>query len=120
MAGPTEEPVTGRRRSQQAQKLSEARLARKRELDRQAQRSARVKTKNHISNLEGRIESLTRIINDNGNTKELVDQIEAQRKENEALQSTLKAIRKLLNPNPGEDSECRSRCWVIDRCADSG
>jgi hypothetical protein len=78
-------------------------LARKRALDREAQRSSRSKTKNRIALLESRIEALTRV-QANGNTKELVDKIEEQRKENEALRSTLKTIGKLINA--GEDGAC--------------
>lgn len=77
------------------QKLSDERLARKRALDREAQRSSRCKTKNHIALLESRIEALTRL-HDNGNTKELIDQIERQRVENEALQAKLRSIAKLV------------------------
>lgn len=90
--------------SRRAQKLSEERLARKRELDRQAQRSARVKTKNHIAHLESRIETLTRV-QGTGDVKGLIDQIEEQRKENEALKATLKSIGKLVG-NSGGAGEC--------------
>jgi hypothetical protein len=93
--------------SRQAQKLSEEKLARKRALDREAQRSSRSKTKNHIALLESRIEALTRI-QGNGNTKELIDQIEGHRKENEALRSRLKAIGKLIDTGGDGESECLS------------
>ncbi|KAH8597278.1 hypothetical protein B0O99DRAFT_618434 [Bisporella sp. PMI_857] len=82
--------------SRSTQKLSEERLARKRALDREAQRSSRCKTKNHIALLESRIEALTRA-RDNGTTKELIDQIEQQRLENEALKARLKSIAKLVS-----------------------
>jgi len=89
--------ITERRRgSRSTQKLSDERLARKRALDREAQRSSRCKTKNHIALLESRIEALTRV-QTNGNTKELMDKIEQQRKENEALRATLKTVAKLVN-----------------------
>lgn len=71
-------------------------------MDREAQRSSRCKTKNHIALLEARIEALTRVQTD-GNTKELVDTIEAQRKENEALRATLKTVAKLVNSGGDED-----------------
>lgn len=87
--------------SRSTQKLSEERLARKRALDREAQRSSRCKTKNHIALLESRIEALTRV-QDNGNTKELVDQIEQQRIENEALRARLKSIAKLVTGHAEE------------------
>jgi hypothetical protein len=92
---PSGSPRKQQSSSRRAQKLSEERLARKRELDRQAQRSARVKTKNHISNLESRIEILTKV-QGTGDIKSLIDQIEDQRKENEALKATLKTIGKLV------------------------
>jgi hypothetical protein len=85
-------------------KLSGARLARKREIDRQAQRSARVKTKNLIAHLESRIEELTRV-HDSGNVKGLIDQLEDQRKQNEELRSTLAAIGKLVGGKTGDLSE---------------
>lgn len=84
-----------RRVSRQASKLSDERLARKRALDREAQRHSRSKTKNHIALLESRIEALTRV-KANGDTKELVDKIEEQRRENEQLKSTLKTIGKIV------------------------
>jgi hypothetical protein len=99
MAGSPNSSTTSERRqrgSRSTQKLSDERLARKRALDREAQRSSRCKTKNHIALLESRIEALTRV-QANGNTKELMDQIEAQRKENEALRAMLKTVAKLVN-----------------------
>lgn len=107
MAERAESPPGSSRKQQvsrRAQKLSEERLARKRELDRQAQRSARVKTKNHIAHLESRIEALTRV-QGTGDVKGLIDQIEEQRKENETLKSTLKTIGKLVG-NTGDNGEC--------------
>ena len=89
--------------SRRSQKLSEERLARKRELDRQAQRSARIKTKTHIAHLESRIETLTKV-QGTGDVKSLIDQIEDQRKENEALKSTLKTIGKLIGTS-GENGK---------------
>jgi hypothetical protein len=89
--------------SRRAQKLSDERLARKRELDRQAQRSARVKTKNHIAHLESRIEALTQV-QGNGDVRGLIEQIEEQRKEIEALKTTLKTIGKLVG-NTGDNGE---------------
>ena len=86
----------------QTQKLSDERLARKRALDREAQRSSRCKTKNHIALLESRIEALTRV-RDDGNTKELIDQIEQQRIENEVLWAKLKSIAKLVAGQGGEE-----------------
>ena len=88
--------------SRSTQKLSDERLARKRALDREAQRSSRCKTKNHIALLESRIEALTRV-QDNGDTKELIDQIEQQRIEIEALRSKLKSIAKLVSGDGGEE-----------------
>lgn len=82
-------------------KLSGARLARKREIDRQAQRSARVKTKNLIAHLESRIEELTSV-HDSGNVKGLIDQLEEQRKANEELRATLQTIGKLVGAKTGE------------------
>jgi hypothetical protein len=95
---PTADPR--RKGSHQPRRIAEDRLARKRELDRHAQRSSRMKTKNHIAYLESRVESLTRIIKDNGNTKDLLEQIDGLRKNNEALQSTLNAITKLVGGYP--------------------
>jgi hypothetical protein len=111
MAEPVESPPGSSRKQQvsrRAQKLSEERLARKRELDRQAQRSARVKTKNHIAHLESRIEALTRV-QGSGDVKGLIDQIEEQRKENEALKATIKTIGKLVG-NTGDNGE-RCQCF---------
>jgi hypothetical protein len=104
--------TSARRGSRSTQKLSEERLARKRALDREAQRSSRCKTKNHIALLEARIEQLTRVQAD-GNTKELMDQIEQQRKENEALRATLKSITKLVNSGDEEPSELQCRVFVL-------
>lgn len=97
-----DEPTTPEARQPQhngrkpQKKLSGVRLARKREIDREAQRSARVKTKNLIAHLESRIEDLTKV-NNTGNVKRLIDQLEEQRKENEELRSTLQAIGKLVS-----------------------
>lgn len=109
MADRAESPSRKQQSSRRAQKLSEERLARKRELDRQAQRSARVKTKNHIAHLESRIETLTKV-QGTGDIKSLIDQIEDQRKENEALKATLKTIGKLVG-NTGENGE--SQCSEV-------
>ena len=109
MAERAESPSGSSRKQQvsrRAQKLSEERLARKRELDRQAQRSARVKTKNHIAHLESRIEALTKV-QGTGDVKGLIDQIEGQRKENEALKATLKTIGKLVG-NAGDNGRLYS------------
>ncbi|KAG9245752.1 hypothetical protein BJ878DRAFT_500101 [Calycina marina] len=95
-SNPPEPSDTKRQKpSGSTQKLSDERLARKRALDREAQRTSRCRTKNHIALLESRIEALTRV-QDNGNTKELIDQIEQQRLENEALRGRLKSIAKLV------------------------
>ena len=113
MAERAESPPGSSRKQQvsrRAQKLSEERLARKRELDRQAQRSARVKTKNHIAHLESRIEALTRV-QGTGDVKGLIDQIEEQRKENETLKSTLRTIGKLVG-NTGDNGE-RWQCFGL-------
>jgi hypothetical protein len=93
--------TTPRRRvSRQASALSDERLARKRALDREAQRHSRSKTKNHIALLESRIEALTRV-KANGDTRELVETIEDQRRENEALKATLKTIGKIVGGDGG-------------------
>lgn len=102
MAGSPSPPPERKRTSRTTQKLSDEKLARKRALDREAQRSSRCKTKNHIALLEARIEALTRVQAD-GNTKELVDTIEEQRKENEGLRATLRLVRKLVHSGGEED-----------------
>ncbi|KAL3456843.1 hypothetical protein BJX64DRAFT_269897 [Aspergillus heterothallicus] len=84
------------RKPQKTTKLTGDRAARKREQDRQAQRSAREKTKKHIAHLESRIETLTRFHN-SGNVQELIDELETQRKANEALRNTLRSIEKVIN-----------------------
>ncbi|KAL5337235.1 hypothetical protein BJX70DRAFT_250587 [Aspergillus crustosus] len=83
-------------KTQKASKLTGDRAARKREQDRQAQRSAREKTKKLIAHLESRIETLTRF-NNSGNVQELIDELETQRKANEALRTTLRSIEKAIN-----------------------
>ncbi|KAL2826313.1 hypothetical protein BDW59DRAFT_145386 [Aspergillus cavernicola] len=82
--------------AQKTTKLTGDRAARKREQDRQAQRSARDKTKKLIAHLESRIETLTRF-HSSGNVQELIDELETQRKANEVLQSTLRSIEKAIN-----------------------
>ena len=100
-------PESGRKAARQSQKLTEERRARKRELDRQAQRCARMKTKNHIAQLEEQIESL-KAINLSGSAKALMVQLEEQKKQNEILRSKLKAIVKLAG---GEtDGSCKNIC----------
>ncbi|KAL4932508.1 bZIP transcription factor [Aspergillus undulatus] len=84
------------RKTQKTTKLTGDRAARKREQDRQAQRSAREKTKKLIAHLESRIETLTRF-HSSGNVQELIDELEVQRKANEALRSTLRSIEKAIN-----------------------
>jgi hypothetical protein len=100
-------PESGGKVARQSQKLTEERRARKRELDRQAQRCARMKTKNHIAQLEEQIESL-KAINLSGSAKTLMIQLEEQKKQNEILRSKLKAIVKLAG---GEmDGSCKDIC----------
>jgi hypothetical protein len=100
-------PESGGKAARQSQKLTEERRARKRELDRQAQRCARMKTKNHIAQLEEQIESL-KAINLSGSAKTLMVQLEEQKKQNEILRSKLKAIVKLAG---GEiDRPCKNIC----------
>ncbi|KAL4912640.1 hypothetical protein BDW62DRAFT_13169 [Aspergillus aurantiobrunneus] len=84
------------RKAQKTTKLTGDRAARKREQDRQAQRSAREKTKKLIAHLESRIETLIRFHN-SGNVQELIDELEVQRKANEALRSTLRSIEKAIS-----------------------
>ncbi|KAL4876872.1 hypothetical protein BJY04DRAFT_199374 [Aspergillus karnatakaensis] len=84
------------RKTQKTTKLTGDRAARKREQDRQAQRSAREKTKKLIAHLESRIETLTRF-HSSGNVQELIDELDKQRKANEALRSTLRSIEKAIN-----------------------
>jgi hypothetical protein len=100
-------PESGGKAVRQSQQLTEERRARKRELDRQAQRCARMKTKNHIAQLEEQIESL-KAINLSGSAKTLMIQLEEQKKQNEILRSKLKAIVKLAG---GEiDRPCKNIC----------
>lgn len=101
-------PVPRRRPSRQAHALSDERLARKRALDREAQRHSRSKTKNHIALLESRIEALTRV-RENGDTKELVEKIEEQRVENDALRKTLASIGKIIGGDLGGREKERER-----------
>ncbi|KAL4799193.1 hypothetical protein BDV19DRAFT_294239 [Aspergillus venezuelensis] len=84
------------RKAQKTTKLTGDRAARKREQDRQAQRSAREKTKKLIAHLESRIETLTRF-HSSGNVQELIDELEVQRKANEALRNTLRSIEKAIS-----------------------
>jgi hypothetical protein len=91
------------RKPQKTTKLTGDRAARKREQDRQAQRSAREKTKKLIAHLESRIETLTRFHN-SGNVQELIDELETQRKANEALRNTLRSIEKAINTGLSEAS----------------
>jgi hypothetical protein len=100
-------PEPGGKAARQSQKLTEERRARKRELDRRAQRCARMKTKNYIAQLEEQIESL-KAINLSGSAKTLMVQLEEQKKQNEILRSKLKAIVKLAG---GEiDGSCKNIC----------
>jgi predicted RNase H-like nuclease (RuvC/YqgF family) len=103
----SEDSTPSGKAARQSQKLTEERRARKRELDRQAQRCARMKTKNHIAQLEEQIESL-KAINLSGSAKTLMVQLEEQKKQNEILRSKLNAIVKLAG---GEiDGSCKSIC----------
>lgn len=88
------------------QKLSDERLARKRALDREAQRSSRCKTKNHIALLEAQIAKLTRVQKD-GDTRELVREIEGLRRENEGLRGRLRAVGKLVGIGVELEGELR-------------
>lgn len=90
-------------------KLTGDRAARKREQDRQAQRSAREKTKKLIAHLESRIETLTRFHN-SGNVQELIDELEVQRKANEALRTTLRTIEKAINGGLAEANTALKNC----------
>ncbi|KAI9376115.1 hypothetical protein BJX61DRAFT_460659 [Aspergillus egyptiacus] len=89
------------RKVQKTTKLTGDRAARKREQDRQAQRSAREKTKKLIAHLESRIETLTRF-HSSGNVQELIEELEVQRKANETLRSTLRSIEKAINTGLSE------------------
>ncbi|KAL6230999.1 hypothetical protein BDW75DRAFT_221362 [Aspergillus navahoensis] len=84
------------RKATKTTKLTGDRAARKREQDRQAQRSAREKTRQKIAALEDRIETLTRF-HSSGNIQQLIDELDAQRKANEALRSTLRSIEKVIS-----------------------
>ncbi|KAL4976225.1 hypothetical protein BDW66DRAFT_135431 [Aspergillus desertorum] len=84
------------RKAPKPTKLTGDRAARKREQDRQAQRSAREKTRQKIAALEDRIETLTRF-HSSGNIQELIEELDAQRKANEALRSTLRTIEKAIS-----------------------
>lgn len=88
---------------QKSAKLSGDRAARKREQDRQAQRSAREKTRKKIEYLESRIETLTRF-HQNGDVNELLEELEVQRKANEALRGTLRSIEKAITGGLSEAS----------------
>ncbi|KAL2869091.1 bZIP transcription factor [Aspergillus lucknowensis] len=88
-------------KSRRTTKLTGDRAARKREQDRQAQRSAREKTKKLIAHLESRIETLTRFHN-SGNVQELINELETQRKANEALRTTLRSIERAINTGLSE------------------
>ncbi|KAL3481370.1 hypothetical protein BJX99DRAFT_164258 [Aspergillus californicus] len=93
----------GKTQSQKTTKLTGDRAARKREQDRQAQRSAREKTKKLIAHLESRIETLTRF-HDSGNVQELIDELDKQRRANEALRTTLRSIEKAISSGLSEAS----------------
>ncbi|KAF9891609.1 hypothetical protein FE257_003620 [Aspergillus nanangensis] len=88
-------------KSPKAPKLTGDRAARKREQDRQAQRSAREKTKKLIAHLEARIDTLTRF-HSSGSVKTLIDELEKERQANEALRATLHTIQKVVNSGTSE------------------
>lgn len=77
-------------------------MARKRELDRQAQRSAREKTKTLISQFESHIDTLTKL-NDNGNVKSLLDELVLQRNTND---TTLRTIEKVAGSGVSQARKC--------------
>jgi hypothetical protein len=91
------------RKTPKTTKLTGDRAARKREQDRQAQRSAREKTRQKIAALEDRIETLTRF-HSSGNIHELIEELDAQRKANEALRATLRSIEKAISGGLAEAS----------------
>lgn len=91
------------RKTPKTTKLTGDRAARKREQDRQAQRSAREKTRQKIAALEDRIETLTRF-HSSGNIQELIEELDAQRKANEALRATLRSIEKAISGGLAEAS----------------
>lgn len=87
----------------------DAQLARKREVDRRAQRSSRQRTKNRMTNLEKKVE-LLQTDDAQNNILGLVKTIEGLRQENEKLRNFAEKIRGLTNEieNVSHDSSILS------------
>jgi len=79
------------------QKPSNARLERKRELDRQAQRNIREKTRNHIAQLEALVQALQTDNDSDGKIGKLITQLKEKTTEINRLRNALDSITKITN-----------------------
>ena len=77
--------------------MTAAQLERKRELDREAQKSIRLKTKNHIAHLEALVQSLQKSEGSNDRISELVAQVQASHEEINKLREAMRTIAKTAN-----------------------
>lgn len=96
------------------QKMSAARLERRRAVDRESQRATRARTKAYITQLENNIAVMEQNAT-NGHTSTLVRQVQQKQEEIDRLNGLVTNVRKLLNAtigNNGDKSKC-DRLWGI-------
>lgn len=105
------DPVPRQPRGKTRRETSNARLLRKRETDRLAQRATRERTKHRIEQLEQEIERL-KSQDQNAVVRELIETTETQRKKNEELEGTLLKVLLLAG------SACKSIQRMRYSCAD--
>lgn len=79
------------------QKMSAARLERRRAVDRESQRATRARTKAYITNLEQTIAALEKNSN-NEQTSNLMKQIQQKQAEIDRLNALVSSVQKLLAP----------------------
>lgn len=79
------------------QKMSAARLERRRAVDRESQRATRARTKAYITNLEQTISALEKNSN-NEQTSNLMKQIQQKQAEIDRLNALVSSVQKLLAP----------------------
>lgn len=80
------------------QKMSAARLERRRAVDRESQRATRARTKAYIANLEQTISALEKNSN-NEQTATLMKQIQQKQAEIDRLNALVSSVQKLLSPS---------------------
>lgn len=97
------------------QKMSAARLERRRAVDRESQRATRARTKAYITQLEHTIAAMEQN-STNGHTSTLVKQVQQKQEEIDRLTALVANVRKILNATVGNNE--KSEYHFDDRRSD--